>query len=86
MGPTGLQQGPGELQGVGRHDVVVGHAVDEEQRALQQSRLGAEVGTGVVARLRRRITEVPLRVVGVVEAPVGHRSACDRSVEHVGPT
>ena len=72
------------MQRVGNHHVVVGQSVDEEQGTLQPRRLHAQVGPGVVLRLDRRIAQVPLGVVGVVEPPVGDRRTGDRSVEHVG--
>ena len=38
----------------------------------------------VVCRRRRRVAEVPLGVVRVVQTPVGHRRAGDGGMEHVG--
>ena len=34
MGPTGLQHGPREGQGVGDHHVVVGQAMDQQKRPV----------------------------------------------------
>ena len=70
---------------VGGDDVVVGEAVDEQQRTGQpvgqrQQRAGV-VHVGLLVR----IAEVPLGVVRVVQPPLGDRSAGDGGVEDVGP-
>ena len=47
---------------------------------------GAQHAAAVVhLGLRVRVAEVALGVVRVIEAPLGHRCARDRGMEHVGP-
>jgi hypothetical protein len=79
------QQGRGQLQGVRRHHVVVGEAVDQQQRSLSRwASASNECGRRGRGRFAR-VAEVPLGVVGVVEPPLGHGSPGDGGVEHVGP-
>ncbi len=83
--PAGGEQRRRQLQRVRGDDVVVGQAVDQQQRAGQpigerQQRVGV-VDVGLLAG----IAEVALGVVRVVETPLGDRRAGDGGVEDVGP-
>ncbi len=82
-GAAGLQQRGGQPQGVRHHHVVVGQAVQDQQRTGQLGRVGEQRVALVDLRRLVRVTEVPLGVEGVVEPHVGDRSAGDGGVEHV---
>ncbi len=84
MRPARSQQRARQPERVGGDDVVVGEAMYEQQRARQLGRVGEQrralVGVGIV----RRVAEIALGVVGVVQPPVGDRSTSDGGVEDVG--
>ena len=84
-GAAGGEQGRRQAQRVGGHDVVVGEAVDQEQRPGQLTGQGEQRAGVVGVGLLGGIAEVALGVVGVVEPPLGHRCAGDGGVEDVGP-
>ena len=65
VGAAGLQQGPGQPQGVGGGHVVVGQAVYQQQRTPEAGRGRGEVGAVVVGGL------------GVGMAQVAHRTAAE---------
>ena len=81
--PAGGEQRRRQAEGVGGDDVVVGEAVDQEQRpgrrGGQREQRAGVVDLGLLAG----IAQVALRVVGVVEPPLGDRRAGDGGVEHV---
>ena len=80
--PGGEQRGR-QLQGVRGDDVVVGEAVDEQQRPCQVGARAAGATRVVAVGVVVGMPEVALGVVGVVEPPFGHRRAGDGGVEHV---
>ncbi len=84
MGTSGSEQPRRELQRVGGEDVVVGEPVDQQQRARQLAGEGQQRRSVVDLGLHRRVAEIALRVVRVVEPPLGHRRAGDGRVDAVG--
>src|SRR4029453_3516313 len=68
----------------GGDHVVVGQAVDEQQRAFQLGRVGQQGAAAVGVGVGGRVAQVAFAVVGVVQAPVGHRGAGHGGVEDVG--
>ena len=81
---AGLHEGFGVLGGIAEVDVVVGHAVDEQQTPLQLR--GAQQGRCLVvaaAVLLRRPHET-LGIDAVVEPPVGGRGDSDAGTEGYG--
>ncbi len=61
--------------------VVIGHAVHHQQPIAQLAGVGQHVRLPVTLRIFLRRAEVALRVVRVVEAPVGHRRTGDAGGE-----
>ena len=61
--------------GVGEQHVVIGHAVDQQQRRGQAVDVAEHTRLGVAIRVVARQVHVALGVVGVIQAPVGHRCA-----------
>src|SRR4030095_14259947 len=84
VGAAGGQQQVGQAQGVGGDHVVGGQAVDEQQRAFQLGRVGQQGAAAVAVGVGGRVAQVAFAVVGVVQAPVGHRGAGHGGVEDVG--
>ena len=74
---AGGEQRRRQLQRVGGDDVVVGEAVDQQQRPGQRRRPAAAATSGVRRGRRRRVAEVALGVVRVVQPPLGDRRAGD---------
>ena len=86
MRAPGLEQRPRERERMREDHVVVGQAMHDEQRSFELRRQPNDLAAFVRAGIGRRVAEESFGVVRVVEAPVGHRRARDRSVEHVGAT
>ena len=74
----------GQLQRVRGQDVVVGESVNQKERSLEFVCIRNQTRRFVWIGIRRRIAEVALRVVRVVEAPVRDRCSGDRSMESIG--
>ena len=69
-----------ETQTVRDRHVIVGKAVNEHERAIEQR----SVPDNAVALVRRRIkSQITLGVVGVVQGPIGRRSARTSRGEHI---
>ena len=83
VGAAGGQERGRQLEGVGGDDVVVGQAVEEQQRALELGRVGEQRAGVVDVGIGLGVAEVALGVEGVVEAPVRDRGAGDGGVEDV---
>ena len=68
-------QGVDDPGGVAEDDVVIGHAVQDQQPAGQVVQARQDVRLGIAFRVILRRGHVPLGVVGVVQAPLGRRRA-----------
>ncbi len=73
----GFLQRVDHLHGVVKKHVVIGHAMNDQQRPSQVLRIGDRTRDFVFAITVIGVTHVPFGVVGVVQAPVGNRRAGD---------
>ena len=74
----------GELERVLEIHVVVGEAVDEEERARELRGVGGDVAHAIGFRGKLRETEVALRVVRVVVFPGDDGGPGDGGLENIG--
>ena len=65
-----------------QHDIVVSHAMHQEQRVGDPARLGNSVGRGIGAALRIGIAQIALGIMGVIQLPFRNRRAGNARSEH----
>ena len=80
---AGLEEGLGELNRMLRINVVVGEAVDEQERSVQIRSEGQHAALAITVRVFRWEAEITLGVMRVVIFPRDDRRAGDRAAKNL---